>query len=220
MYLTKIKVFLIDEQQIMRQGVRAALEQDLAIVVVGEAADVVTALPPLSESEPDVVILGTVQHNCVDMVRTVRLAGRDLRVVVLASAEEPDAMLQALRAGSHGLLLRRASGKTLVDAVHAVRAGGTFLSQEASDILMHDFIRKPGGSPPKDSLARLSKRERQVLDMTISGLTSNQIAQQLAISPKSVDTYRGRLMAKIGVRNASSLLSFAAEHGLAHGSMG
>jgi DNA-binding NarL/FixJ family response regulator len=213
--LATIKVFLIDEQQIMRKGMRTALEQEPAIVVVGEAADVLAALTPLGETLPDVVILGTAQRNCVDMVRTILFNHRALRVVLLATQEEPDALIQALRAGCHGLLLRRSSASTLVDAVRAVKAGGTFLCDEAGDIVMQGFERQRSSAGAIDPLQYLSVRERQVLNLTVDGLTSGEIAQQLAISPKSVDTYRGRLMAKIGVRHASELLSFAQERGLA-----
>lgn len=204
----------------MRQGMRAALAQDAAIAVVGESGDVASALNRLRETGPDVVIVGTVHNNCAEMVRAIRLSDRSVRVVVLVSLEEPGALLHALRAGSHGLLLRRAPGKTLIEAVVAVRAGGTFVSEEASVILMHNFIRQRNRPGSEDVLPRLSTRERQVLDMTVNGLTSNQIAQQLAISPKSVGTYRGRLMAKIGVRNISALRNFAVEHGLARGAGG
>jgi DNA-binding NarL/FixJ family response regulator len=213
--LATIKVFLIDEQQIMRQGMRAALEQDPTIVVVGEAADVVAALTSLGNDIPDVVILGTAHRNCADMIRTILYHHKALRVVLLASQEDPSVMIHALRAGCHGLLLRRASAGVLVDAVRAVKAGGTFLSDEAGDIVMQGFVRQRSNAAAMDPLLHLSARERQVLDLTVSGLTNSEIAQQLAISPKSVDTYRGRLMAKIGVRHASGLLSFAQEHGLA-----
>jgi DNA-binding NarL/FixJ family response regulator len=138
----------------------------------------------------------------------------------LVSHEEPAALTQALQAGSHGLLLRRASAGALVSAVHAVTAGGTFLSDEASAILLRGFIRQRNGDESADPLRHLSERERQVLHLTVNGLTSSQIAEQLAISSKSVDTYRGRLMAKIGVRNATGLMSFAREHGLAQSAFG
>lgn len=158
--MTKIAVFLIDEHLIMRQGLRAALEPDPAIVVAGEAADVTTACAAMRRVSSDVVILGTVQHNCVETIRTVRLSHPSLCVVVLTSPEEPGAILQALRAGAQGLLLRRDTGRTVLDAVHAVTAGGTFLSAEASGILMHGYARWRQGDEPTDALGRLSRRER------------------------------------------------------------
>lgn len=143
----------------VRQELRAALEQDPAIVVIGEAADVSKAVKPLHETMPDVVILSTHGGDCADTVRTVRLTHRFLRVVALSSQEESGAMVQALRAGSHGLVVWRTSAKTLVDAVRAVRAGGVFVSDEASGILLDGFALQRRRTASSNPCNRLSDHE-------------------------------------------------------------
>jgi DNA-binding NarL/FixJ family response regulator len=209
-----INVLLVDREAIMREGLREALESEPDIIVLAEAPDAGAALIRVGETKPDVIVVGLTDPNCADVVHTIRSSFRSCRIVVLSSQTEPAHLLQALKAGVHGILLRRVSGRTLVAAVRAVHAGGTFISGEASTALLRSYVMQASGMEIAGPLGRLSRRERQVLDMVVTGQNSSQIAQQLAISPKSVDTYRGRMMHKIGVNNLPSLLRFAAEHGL------
>jgi DNA-binding NarL/FixJ family response regulator len=205
---------LVDRETIMRAGLREALESEPDITVVAESHDVASALMSIRETRPDVIVAGLTDPDCADMMRGIRSSFRATRVVVLSSQPEPAHLLRALQAGVHGILVRWVSPGTVADAVRAVYSGGVFISREASALLLQSYVRQAGSMTVAGPLNRLSQRERQVLEMLMRGQNSNQIAQQLAISPKSVNTYRGRMMHKIGVSNLSGLMTFAVEHGL------
>ncbi len=213
--MTVLKVLLFDRQEMMQDQLRAVLESNAGIAVVGEAAEADMAAVLVCKLQPDVVVMGLADTSSADLLACIRDFHRCSRVVVLAAQSDPGHILRILQAGAHGVLLRQTSGGMLIDAVRAVQAGGTFISGEASAALMHDYIRPRSDMKMDIALGRLSSRERQVLDMVVSGMTSQEIARQLAISPKSVDTYRGRLMSKIGVSNVLALMDFALENGLA-----
>ncbi len=214
--MTTIKVLLIDRQDSMRERLRAALHNHADIAVVGEAADAAVAAVLMVKMQPHVAIIGLSDLPGTDLLASICDFRHHCRVVVLATHSDPNHILGVLQAGAHGVLLKDSARQSLADAVRAVQAGGTFFSGEASAALMRDYVgpRKAISQRLTVDLARLSSRERQVLHMVVSGLNSREIAQQLAISPKSVGTYRGRLMAKIGVTDTPALINFAAENGL------
>lgn len=207
-------VFLIDEQAMVRAELRAALESEPGMAIAGEAADASAVASLVLKSEANVVVIGLADQESADVIRTIRSLQRGIRVVVLASQAESSQILRALQAGAHGIVLRHTCGEAIVDAVRAVQAGGTFIGDAASAVLLRDYVSQRSGMEITSPLQRLSQRERQVLDMVVSGMTSNEIAQHLVISPKSVETYRSRLMTKLGVRNVPGLVKFAIQSGL------
>lgn len=217
--MTVIQVLLIDRQEAMRERLRAALEGDLGIAVVGEAADAAAAALLVCKMQPHVVVIGLADSSGTDLLSYIRGFQRSIRVVVVALQSDPGHILRVLQAGAHGVLLRQVAGRALVDAVRAVHAGGIFISGGASAALLQDYVKPRSDTTMNSVLSRLSWRERQVLDMVVSGMTSKEIARQLAISPKSVDTYRSRLMSKIGVSNVLALMDFALENGLTRDSV-
>ncbi len=190
----------------------AALFQQRDIVIVGAVTYVQLVDLDLHELEPDVLVLRIVDAAGLDLLRHIRSTYGWLRTVMTTSQTDTGLLYRALQAGAQGVVSYRLAGEALGDAVRAVYAGGTFISRDASTALLDSYLGLGGGS--RGPLKRLSRRERQVFDLVLEGKTSNQIALQLAISPKSVETYRGRLMVKCGVRNMPGLLHFAAEHGL------
>lgn len=210
-----ITVVLVENQAIMREGLRAVLESAPDITVVGDTSTASSAVQLVQQLGPDVVVidLAMAAASGIDGIRRMRSVRPSVRILILAAQEDPGSILWALQAGAHGVVLRRTSGRALIEAVVAMHTGGTYFSGEASDTLIRDYLEQRvgfGASP----LSRLSERERQVLDMVVNGKTSSQIAELLAISPKSVDTYRGRLMKKLGTRDVPALVKFAIQHGL------
>jgi DNA-binding NarL/FixJ family response regulator len=192
-----------------------ALFQQRDVVIVGAVTYMQLVDLDLRELEPDVLVLRIVDAAGLELLRHMRSAHGELRTVVATSQTDPGLLYRALQAGAQGVVSYRLAGETLGAAVRAVYAGGTFISHDASTALLNSYLGQ--GKGLRGPLQRLSRRERQVFDLVLEGRTSSQIAVQLAISPKSVETYRGRLMAKCGVRNLPGLLHFAAEHGLMHG---
>lgn len=211
-----ITVLLSEPQAIMREGLRAVLEGAPDIKVVGDVANVNDASTLAQQLNPDVVLvdLAIPTGEGIDAIRRIRAASPIARILVLAPQQDAGTILRALQVGVHGAILRRTSGKALIEAVRAVHSGGTYISGDASDALIRDYLEQRSGLTTAGPLHRLSQRERQVLDMVVNGQTSSQIAEVLAISPKSVDTYRGRLMKKLGTRDVPSLVKFAIQHGV------
>jgi len=211
-----IKVLIVD-QAITGAALREALDNESAITVVGAASQDQLDNVDLCMLRPDVLIMRLVDLYDLEILHSIRSGYCWLRTVVVVPQADACFLYRALQAGAQGVISHRLDSKTLGDAVRAVHAGGTFISGEASTALLNDYLGLRNGANRTSPLQRLSQRERQVLDLVIEGKTSTQIAQQLAISPKSVDTYRGRLMSKVGVSNMSGLLHFAEESGLTQG---
>ncbi len=195
----------------LRQALES--EPDLAIIALAPKTQLLDL--DLNKLRPDVLVLRLGEIHDLELLPRLRNSYRRLRAVVVLPQTDTPWLYQALKAGAQGVISDRLSGENLAAAIRAVHAGGAFISGEASNALLNDYLGRYGGSAPKGPLQRLSQRERQVFDLVMEGKTSVQIAQQLAISSKSVDTYRGRLMSKIGVTSLPGLLAFAAENGLA-----
>ncbi len=211
-----IKVLIVDQAG-TGAALREALDNESAIIVVGAASqDQLDNVDPC-ELRPDVLILRLVDLHGLELLHGIRSGYCWLRMVVVVPQADAGFLYRALQAGAQGIISYRLAGKTLGDAVRAVHAGGTFISGEVSAALLNDYLGLRNGADRTSPLQRLSQRERQVFDLVLGGKTSTQIAQQLAISPKSVDTYRGRLMSKFGVSNVTGLLHFAEENGLTQG---
>ncbi|MEI2688329.1 MAG: response regulator transcription factor [Anaerolineae bacterium] len=190
----------------------SALFKEPGIVIIGAVTYVQLVDLDLRGLEPDVLVLRIVDVEGLDLLRNICSAHGWLRTVIATSQTDSGLLYRALQAGAQGVVSYRLAGETLGDAVRAVYAGGTFISQDTSTALLNSYLGLGGALT--GPLQRLSRRERQVFDLVLEGHTSVQIALQLAISPKSVETYRGRLMAKCGVRNMPGLLHFAVENGL------
>ena len=214
--MNAITVLLSEPQAIMREGLRAVLEGAPDITVVGDVANAGDASVLVQQLRPDVVLvdLAVTAVEGIDALRRIRAASSATRILILAAQQDAGTILRALQAGAHGVVLRRTSGKALIEAVRAVQSGGTYISGEASDALIRGYLEQRSGLAVASPLHRLSQRERQVLGMVVNGQTSSQIAEVLAISPKSVDTYRGRLMKKLGTRDVPALVKFAIHHGV------
>jgi DNA-binding NarL/FixJ family response regulator len=139
---------------------------------------------------------------------------RRTRVVILSMYATGEHIFHALRAGAVGYLLKESAGAEVVSAVRPAYGGRRYLSQRISDTVVDSFLRHGGAEHAESPLARLSAREREVLQLVVEGHSSAQIAQRLLLSPNTVDTYRSRLMEKLGVDNLPGLVKFAIQHGL------
>lgn len=210
--MAAIKVLLVD-QTASAGRLRQVLEDHPELAIVNSAPGAQLDDLDLTELRPDVLVWRLNEIQELDLLPRIRISYRRLRTVVVLPQTDSLWLYQALKAGAQGVLSDRLTDRSLADAIRAVNAGGTFISGEASNALLNDYLGLYGGVKT-GPLQLLSQRERQVFDLVLEGKTSVQIAQQLAISSKSVDTYRGRLMSKIGVTSLPALLKFAAENGL------
>ncbi len=212
-----IKVFLADDHAIVRDGLRALLEAEPDIEVVGDADNGRDAVLRATEIEPDILIVDIAmpELNGIEAARQVMQSCPSTRTIVLSMHSTSEHIFRALHIGASGYLLKESAGAEVINAVHAVQYGRRYFSQKISDNVIYDFIHYHEKSGSVSPLERLSHREREILYLVIDGKTSAAIGELLNLSPKTVDTYRSRLMRKLDVPDLPALIRFAIEHNLA-----
>jgi len=208
-----IRVFLADDHTIVRDGLKYLLEADGDIRIVGEAGNGRDAVRAVRKLRPDVVIMDVVMADLNGIEATEQICREfpETRVIILSMQSSSESILRALRAGARGYLFKESAGRELIQAVHAVRAGHRYLSAKVSDQVVGACLSDEG---LRDPLSVLSNREREVLQLVAEGRTSAEIADKLFLSAKTVETYRSRLMRKLGIRDVSGLIKFAIRQGL------
>jgi DNA-binding NarL/FixJ family response regulator len=211
-----IGVFLADDHAVVRDGLRALLEAQSDMRVIGDAADGRDTVRQVARLCPDVVVLDIAmpELNGIEAAREIAQVSPATQVIILSMHSTTEHIFQALQAGVRGYLLKESAGIEVVNAVRAVHTGQRYLSQKISDTMIDDYIRQRQAAQAKSPLARLSLRERQVLQLVAEGKSSAEIADILSLSLKTVETYRSRLMHKLGISDLPGLVRFAIQHGL------
>jgi DNA-binding NarL/FixJ family response regulator len=211
-----ITVFLADDHAVVRDGLRVLLEAQHDIKVIGDAANGRDAVRQVTKLCPDVVIVDIAmpELNGIEATCQIRQLCPATQVVILSVHSTTEHIFRALQAGARGYLLKESAGAEVVKAVLAVHAGRRYLSQKISDKVIDDFVRQRELAQAQSPLARLSPREREVLQLVVEGKSSTEIADTLSLSPKTIETYRSRLMHKLGISDLPSLVKFAIQHGL------
>ncbi len=214
--MASITVFLADDHAVVRDGLRYMLEAQADITVVGDAANGRDAVRQVGQLCPDVVIadIAMPELNGIAAAREISEICPRSQVIILSMHSTTEHVFRALQAGARGYLLKESAGIEVVNAVRAVHAGRRYLSDRISEQLVDDYVHQRQAAQAKSPLARLSARERQVLQLVVEGRSSVEIAEMLFLSPKTVDTYRSRLMRKLGISDLPSLVKFAIQHGL------
>lgn len=208
----KIRVLLADDHAMMRDGLQALLLTAPDIEVVGSVGNGREALARTIALKPDVVIMDVTmpEMNGIEAASLMREKHPEIRIVMLSMHSSSEHVYRALKAGAAGYLLKESAGEEIISAVRAVHAGRTFMST-ALETLERRSASRTGDAGP---LASLSTRERQVLQLVVEGRSSAEIATLVHLSPKSVDTYRSRMMKKLGITDVTGLVKFAVQHGL------
>ena len=206
------RIYLIDDHAIMRDGLRVVLE-GAGHVVVGEASGPTPALADLVRLAPDIVLLdlrlGT--RSGFELLVEMRRRQTPGRVIVLTMSDQPRHVTEALRYGAWGYLLKGSSGAELLQAVEAVMQERRYLSPQAAEFAANVLT---GEGAPASGADTLSPREKQILVQVARGASSSAIGAALHLSPKTVDTYRSRLMAKLGLNDVSAVVRWAIREGL------
>ena len=205
------RVYLVDDHPIMREGLRALLEAG-GHAVVGESVNPIEALSDLLRLQPDVLLLDL--HLCersgFELLAELQRRKLAIRCIVLTSSALPQDVAQAMRLGAFGYVLKASAGSDLMCAVESVTQGKKYLGAAVADLALQVFA-KP---EKEDPLSTLSPRERQIILMVVKGQSSAAIGLDLHLSPKTVATYRSRLMQKLGVLDVPSLVRLAIRVGL------
>ena len=211
-----ITVFLADDHAVVRDGLKLLLESQPDIKVVGDAADGRVALQQLGRLRPDVAILDIAMPglNGIEITGQLQQIAPGTRVVILSMHSTAEHIYRALQAGARGYLLKESAGLEVVKAVRSVQAGRRYLSDAISNQVINGFLRHGKETAEESPLERLSPREREILQLVVEGKSSAEIAGILFLSTKTVETYRSRLMQKLGINDIPGLVKFAIQHGL------
>jgi DNA-binding NarL/FixJ family response regulator len=211
-----ITVFLADDHAVVRDGLRVLLEAQPDIKVIGDAANGRETVRRVVQLCPDVVVMDIAmpELNGIEAAREIAQVCPSTQVIILSMHSTTEHVFQALQAGARGYLLKESAGIEVVNAVRAVHADHRYLSQKISDGLVDDYVRQRQAAEAKSPLARLSPREREVLQLVVEGKSSAEIAGILSLSLKTIETYRSRLMHKLGISDLPGLVKFAIQHGL------
>jgi DNA-binding NarL/FixJ family response regulator len=208
-----ITVFLADDHRVLRDGLRVLLESQNDIQVIGEAENGNKAIEGITSLKPNVAVIDITMPdlNGIEATLIVHESLPETGIVILSIHSDLEHIFRALQAGAQGYILKESAGSEVISAVRAVYLGRRYLSPSVRDSVMEVYLNNLDVHSP---LELLSMRERGVLQLTVEGHSSNAIAERMGLSPKTVDTYRSRLMGKLNVRDLPELVRFAIKHGI------
>ena len=207
-----ITVFVADDHRILRDGLRMLLEAQGDIRVIGDAEEGRQAVSGIIGCKPDIVLMDITmpELNGIEATRQIQEELPGAKVIILSVHADSEHVYRAFQAGAWGYMLKESAGSEVVAAVRTVHAGRRYLSQKLAEAGMDDYVHERQTRSPID---QLSDREREVFQLTVEGNTSAAIAEKLSLSPKTVETYRSRVMEKLGVDDITGLVRFAIKHG-------
>lgn len=211
--MSSLRVMVVDDHAVVRQGIRAVLEGADELEVVAEAGGGSEALELVAEMDPDVVVLDVnmPEPDGLEVTRLLREEGRDCRILILSMHDNPEYVLEALRAGADGYLLKDAGPAELRSAVTTVADGREYLSERVTHQLSVALRAELERDKKRGRLDRLTPREREVMMRVVKGRTSREIAEELGISHRTVETHRERVMAKLRMKSVADLTRFVVE---------
>lgn len=219
-----IRVLIVDDHAVLRTGLRMLLSAQPDIVVVGEADTADRAIVLDGELKPDLVLMDltlpkqdgspSIDPSGLEAIRRIKDRRSQARILALTMHDDEGYLRAVLEAGGDGYVLKRAADTELLSAIRAVWRGGTYLHPEHARLLLGGASPKAAQETSDDLYKRLSPREQQVLRLIALGYTSQQVAQRLDLSAKTVETYKSRLMTKLGLVGRSALVRYALQRGL------
>ena len=213
--VAKIRILLADDHAVLRSGLRALLNQEPDFEVVGEASNGREAVELAQKIKPDVIVMDISMPE-MDGMRAageIQRLGLPSRLVMLTVHGEEDYLFQTLRLGASGYVLKSSADTDLMEAIRAAHRGDVFLYPSAVKKLLGEYL-KSGAEETHQDYDVLASREKEVLKLTVEGYTNHEIAERLVISPKTVDTYRQRIMEKLNLHHRSDLVRYALRRGL------
>jgi len=214
--LKKIKVLIVDDHTLVRDGIRSLLELVADIEVVGEAANGRKALEKVEQLLPDVVLMDLAMPimGGLEATRRIRKRFPGTKVLALTQYDDSDYVIPVIEAGASGFVTKMAAFSELASAIQTVYRGDSFLSPSAATAIVQEYQQKANVDGEKDPYHQLTDREREVLKLVVEGHTAREIADMLVISPKTVEWYKTGLMNKLNIHNKTDLIKFAIRKGI------
>ena len=216
MSVKKIRVLIVDDHPVVRVGLRALLDSEPDMEVVGEASNGAEAVAQIAALCPDVATMDISMPGMdgLEATRQAHAACERTQVLILTVHAHERYLFPVLKAGAAGYVLKSTVDTELIDAIRTVAQGGVFLYPSATRMVLEDYLAHGSGGGQADDYGGLSEREREVLKLIALGYTASEIAEQLILSPKSVETYRTRIMQKLNLHSRSALVQYALARGL------
>ncbi|TDO73584.1 LuxR family two component transcriptional regulator [Flavobacterium chryseum] len=214
-----IRVVLADDHVFVRDGIKSLLENEANIEVVGEAIDGADALEVVATNKPDLLIVDIRMPNLtgIEVVEKLRSDSNDVKIIMLSMHESEEYVLKSIKAGADGYLLKGSSKEEFLKALHTVAAGGKYFSGDISSILISQLTNPSTSLEPKQNLGEemmITKREKEILTLLLSGKGNKEIAEALEISKRTAEVHRFNLMKKLKVKNLIELSNKATEYSL------
>lgn len=211
-----IRVILADDHRMMREGIRALLEREKGIEVVGEASNGREVLLLARKLCPDVVVMDVSMPllNGIEATRQIRRDCPEVRVLILTVHENREYVAQLLAAGADGYIIKRAAGAELVSAIHTVYQGDLFLHPSVAKVVVEDYVHRLQAGEGIGARDVLTPREREVLQLIAEGYSSREIADLLHISVKTVQNHRSKIMNKLDLHDRGELIKYAIQQGI------
>jgi DNA-binding NarL/FixJ family response regulator len=208
-----IRIILVDDHAVVREGIARLLEGQSDMRIAATFGDAKAAIEYVARQEPDVAVLDVAMPdvNGIELARRLQDVSPATHIVMLSMHADLEYVHRSLLAGAQAYVLKGAPGRVLIDAVRAVVGGRRYLSEQLDLQALQKIFQERGVSDPLD---RLSAREREVLQLTVEGKTISEAAELLHLSPKSIETYRSRMMAKLAIDDLPALVKFAIRHGI------
>lgn len=210
-----IRIIIADDHQIVRQGLKVLIEKESDMQVVGEAEDGPSAVRMAKDLAPDVVIMDVKMPdlNGIEATRQILSETPNMKIIALSMYPDQRFVMNMLRSGARGYVLKDCAFEELVQAIRMVMANKTYLCPLVTEVVVKDYVNLTP-SPSQSSIAVLTAREREVLRLLAEGRRTSQIAQLLEISVKTVDTHRQQIIHKLGIRSLAELTKYAIREGL------
>ena len=215
--MDKTRVLLAEDHTIVRKGLRSLLDKETGIEVVGEAEDGREAIVKAEELHPDVVVMDIAMPglNGLEATRQIKKRFPDMKIIILTMHANEEYILQSLKAGASGYLVKKSAPAELISAINAVHKGNSFLSPSISRTVIDEYIRRSKEiSEGEEGFEQLTVREREVLQLIAEGRKTREIAELLYISIKTVETHRAHIMNKLDIHSTAELTRYAIRKGI------
>lgn len=211
-----IRILLADDHKVLRRGLRRILEEHDDLEVVGEAGDGREAVDMAAVLQPDIVVMdiGMPQMNGIEATRQAVMRNPRLNVLILSMYSDENYVVQILRAGARGFLLKDSAEDELIDAVRAVNSGQPFFSPKIAKLLIGDSMQRLREEGATDTYELLTPREREVLQLIAEGKSNKEVAAALFVSPTTIETHRARIMDKLDLHSTAEIVLYAVRKGI------